>query len=89
MINEAAFLLYEGVASADDIDATLKLASSLVIGPLALGDLIGLDVCEMIMNVLYTEFQDPKYRLCPLIKKLVRAGHLGRKTGKGIFTYDK
>jgi 3-hydroxybutyryl-CoA dehydrogenase len=89
MINEAAFLLYEGVASADDIDATLKLASSLVIGPLALADLVGLDVCEMIMNALYTEFQDPKYRMSPLNKKLARAGHLGRKTGKGFFTYEK
>ena len=87
MINEAAFLLSEGVASAEDIDKAMKYGANHPIGPLALGDLIGLDVCLAIMNTLYEEFEDSKYRVCPLIKKKVRAGQLGRKTGEGFYNY--
>ncbi len=87
MINEAAFILQEGTASAEDIDAGMKLGANHPIGPLALGDLIGLDVCLFIMDTLYTETGDAKYRACPLLRKMVRAGYLGRKTAKGFFGY--
>ena len=87
MINEAAFILSENVASAEDIDTSMKLGCSHPIGPLALGDLVGLDVCLAIMEVLYTEFGDSKYRPAPILSKLVRAGYLGRKTGRGFFQY--
>jgi len=87
MINEAAFILMEGIASAEDIDAGMKLGANHPIGPLALGDLVGLDVCLSIMETLHTETGDDKYRPCPLLRKMVRAGFLGRKTGKGFFTY--
>ncbi|MCR4443549.1 MAG: 3-hydroxyacyl-CoA dehydrogenase family protein, partial [Peptococcaceae bacterium] len=87
MINEAAYLLMEGVANAEDIDTAMKLGANHPIGPLALGDLIGLDVCLAIMEVLYREFGDSKYRPCPLIRKMVRAGYLGRKTGRGFHKY--
>jgi len=87
MINEAAYLLSEGVASAEDIDTAMKLGANHPIGPLALADLIGLDVCLAVMEVLYTEFSDSKYRPCPLLRKMVRAGYLGRKTGRGFFKY--
>mgnify|MGYP006280628225 CR=1 FL=1 len=87
MINEAVFLLNEGVASAEDIDKSMKLGANHPIGPLALGDMIGLDVCLAIMETLYEEFGDSKYRPCPLLKKKVRASQLGRKTGEGFYKY--
>jgi len=88
MINEAAGILADGVASAEDIDAAMKLGANHPIGPLALGDLIGLDVCYFIMGVLYEEFGDPKYRPHPLLRKMVRGNMLGRKTGEGFFKYE-
>lgn len=87
MVNEAAFILMEGIASAEDIDSAMKMGSNHPIGPLALGDLIGLDVCLFIMDTLYAETSDSKYRACPLLRKMVRAGYLGRKTVRGFFTY--
>ena len=89
MINEAADLLYTGVASAEGIDTAMKLGANHPMGPLALGDLIGLDVCQAIMDTLYTESGDSKYRCSLLIRKMVRAGQLGRKTGVGFFDYTK
>ena len=89
MINEAAFTLMEGVASAEDIDTVMKLGMNHPMGPLTLADFIGLDVCLAIMEVLYNGFNDPKYRPCPLLRKLVAANKLGRKTGEGFFKYDK
>jgi 3-hydroxybutyryl-CoA dehydrogenase len=87
MINEAIGILADGVASAADIDEAMKLGANHPMGPLALGDLIGLDVCLAILNVLHTEFGDDKYRAHPLLKKMVRGGQLGRKTGRGFFAY--
>ncbi len=89
MINEAAYTLMEGVASAADIDAAMKLGAGHPMGPLALGDFIGLDVCLAIMETLYREFGDTKYRPCPLLRKMVRAGRLGKKSGAGFFDYSK
>lgn len=88
MINEAAFALYEGVASAEDIDEAMKLGAAHPMGPLALADLIGLDTCLSIMQVLHNGFADSKYRPCPLLVQLVDAGLLGRKSGRGFHTYD-
>ncbi len=88
MINEATFALSEGVASAEDIDTGMKLGANHPMGPLALGDLVGLDVCLAIMDYMYTEFGDSKYRPAPLMRKLVRAGCLGRKTGQGFHKYS-
>lgn len=87
MINEAIFVLQEGVASAEDIDRGMKLGANHPIGPLALADLIGLDTLLFVQDSLYENTQDSKYRSAPLLRKLVRAGHLGRKTGKGFFEY--
>lgn len=87
MINEAIFALMEGVASRDDIDTVMKLGMNHPMGPLSLADFIGLDVCLSIMEVLFNGFNDSKYRPCPLLKKMVAAGKLGRKTGEGFFNY--
>ncbi|WCM87687.1 3-hydroxybutyryl-CoA dehydrogenase [Acidovorax sp. NCPPB 3576] len=87
MINEAFFVLAEGLATPEDIDAGMKLGCNQPIGPLALADMIGLDVCLAVMNVYLTEFGDSKYRPCPLLKEMVAAGRLGRKTGHGVYAY--
>lgn len=88
MLNEAMFVLMEGVASAQDIDKGMMLGANHPIGPLALSDLIGLDTMLMVTETLYNETGDSKYRPCPLLRKLVRAGHLGRKTGRGFYNYS-
>ncbi len=87
MINEAFFVLAEGLATAEDIDAGMKLGCNQPIGPLALADMVGLDVCLAVMEVYLSEFGDSKYRACPLLKEMVAAGRLGRKTGQGVYTY--
>ncbi len=89
LINEAAFCLMEGVATAESIDTVMKLGMNHPMGPLALADLIGLDTCLAILNVLHQGLGDDKYRPCPLLKRMVAAGQLGRKTGRGFYTYDR
>lgn len=87
MINEAFFVLAEGIASPEDIDAGMRLGCNQPIGPLALADMIGLDVCLAVMNTYMAEFNDSKYRPAPLLKEMVAAGRLGRKTGRGVYAY--
>lgn len=87
MLNEAMYALMEGVANAEDIDTSMKYGAGHPMGPLALADMIGLDICLKIMETLHKEFGDSKYRPCPLLIKMVRAGKLGRKTGEGFFAY--
>jgi len=87
MINEAIFVLQEGLASAEDIDTGMQLGCNQPIGPLALADLVGLDTLLAVMNVFYEGFNDPKYRPAPLLKEMVAAGRLGRKSGRGFYTY--
>jgi 3-hydroxybutyryl-CoA dehydrogenase len=89
LINEAAFAVMEGVATAEAVDAVMKLGMNHPMGPLELADFIGLDVCVDILDVLYTGFGDPKYRACPLLRKMVAAGWLGRKSGRGFHAYMK
>ena len=87
MINEAFFVLAEGLATPEDIDAGMKLGCNHPIGPLALADMVGLDVCLAVMEVYLAEFGDSKYRACPLLREMVAAGRLGRKTGRGVYQY--
>jgi 3-hydroxybutyryl-CoA dehydrogenase len=87
MINEAIFALMEGVGTPEAIDTVMKLGMNHPMGPLTLADFIGLDVCLAILNVLHDGFGDPKYRPCPLLRRMVAAGHLGRKSGRGFYTY--
>jgi len=89
MINEAIYCVYEGIATPEAIDEVMKLGMGHPMGPLRLADFIGLDVCLNIMDVLYDGFRDSKYRACPLLRNMVAAGHLGDKTGKGFYTYQK
>jgi len=89
MINEAVYCVYEGVANAENIDTVMKLGMNHPMGPLTLADFIGLDVCLSILDVLYDGFRDPKYRACPLLRKMVSAGKLGKKSGEGFYNYKK
>ena len=89
MINEAVYCVHEGVGTAESVDAIMKLGMNHPMGPLALADLIGLDVCLDIMETLYDGFRDTKYRPCPLLQSMVTAGHLGRKTGRGFYRYGR
>jgi 3-hydroxybutyryl-CoA dehydrogenase len=89
MINEAIYTLMEGVATKESIDTVMKLGANHPMGPLTLADFIGLDICLDIMNVLYEGYSDSKYRPCPLLKKMVQAGYLGRKTGRGFYVYER
>ncbi len=87
MLNEAMFAVYEGVGTPEAVDTVMKLGMNHPMGPLTLADFIGLDTCLAILNVLYEGFKDPKYRPCPLLKQYVDAGWLGKKTGRGFYSY--
>jgi 3-hydroxybutyryl-CoA dehydrogenase len=87
MINEAIFAVMEGVGTPEAIDQVMKLGMNHPMGPLQLADFIGLDVCLAILEVLHTGIGDPKYRACPLLRRMVAAGHLGKKSGRGFYTY--
>lgn len=87
-INEAVFCLYEGIATAEDIDKDIKLGTNVPMGPLTLADFIGLDTCLAVMNVMHEGLGDPKFRPCPLLRQYVDAGWLGRKSGRGFYKYD-
>jgi len=87
MINEACFALMDGVSTRDGIDEIMKLGCNHPMGPLALADFIGLDVCVSILDVLHTGLGDPKYRACPLLRRMVAAGQLGKKSGRGFYDY--
>lgn len=87
-MNEAAWAYMEGVGSVEEIDEAMKLGANMPIGPLALIDLVGVDITLDVLEVLYREFGDPKFRPAPILRQMVRAGHLGRKTGKGFYTYE-
>jgi 3-hydroxybutyryl-CoA dehydrogenase len=89
MINEAIYALWEGVGSRESIDTVMKLGMNHPMGPLTLADFIGLDTCLSILEVLHEGFGDSKYRPCPLLKKMVDAGHLGRKSGRGFYDYER
>lgn len=89
MINEAVYALFEGIATAEDIDKGMKFGTNQPMGPLNLADFIGLDTCLAIMNVRYEGFKDSKYRPCPLLVKMVEAGFLGKKAGRGFYTHEK
>ena len=89
MINEAIFAVMEGVGTAEAIDTVMKLGMNHPMGPLTLADFIGLDVCLAILNVLHDGLGDPKYRPCPLLRRMVAAGQLGRKSGQGFYTYPR
>ena len=88
LINEAAFCVMEGVATPESVDAVMKLGMNHPMGPLELADFIGLDVCVDVLEVLLQGFGDPKFRACPLLRKMVSAGWLGRKSGRGFYTYE-
>ncbi len=89
MINEAFFVLHDGIATAADIDQAMKLGTNQPMGPLALADLVGLDTCLFILEVLYRDLKDPKFRPCPLLQQLVNDGFYGRKSGRGVFHYER
>jgi 3-hydroxybutyryl-CoA dehydrogenase len=89
LLNEAIFALQEGLMSAEDIDTAMKLGYNFPMGPLQLADFIGLDVVFAVTQTLYENYQDPKYRPCLLLRKKVEAGHLGQKTGRGFYVYDR